>query len=420
VLAGLGGGAGDAQTAELQPGSRFVFDLATWNQGTDDLRGVDAIAVIGNAANGLLLMKSEFGDGVTTLTSGSLGFFGTGRTRIVPYCHTGGLAAFVCVNRSGQLAQLNSPDHQSAKIVRSFLSDTPEWRTIGETPEQNRFLASGGGLLLRYRDAGDHPLQFEKAASPQVDVSVVDKSLVFTDYVATAQPLAVTLTLANNVTAALSVPLVTGSTRAVTVKPGPLINAIFPSAAALFPRSVAPGSLISLYGNQLTTSAGNSDVMVAGQATPVSFAGSEQINTLVPDNASGLVKVQVKNTAGEHTVNLLVEPVAPALFAPALNAVTGALVSLQAPLKRGDYAELFLTGLGATEVRGGLNWAVAMPEVSFGGQPCTVTYAGRAPGFPGLDQINCLISADAQLSDAAPVYVQSRGRVSNVSTLPLR
>jgi uncharacterized protein (TIGR03437 family) len=204
------------------------------------------------------------------------------------------------------------------------------------------------------------------------------------------------------------------------VKPGPLINAIFPSAAALFPRSVAPGSLISLYGNQLTTSAGNSDVIVAGQAPPVSFAGSEQINTLVPDNASGLVKVQVKNTAGEHTVNLLVEPVAPALFAPALNAVTGALVSLQAPLKRGDYAELFLTGLGATEVRGGLNWAVAMPEVSFGGQPCTVTYAGRAPGFPGLDQINCLISADAQLSDAAPVYVQSRGRVSNVSTLPLR
>ncbi len=38
----------DTQLSELMLGSRFLYDLATWNQGTDDLRGVDALAVLGN------------------------------------------------------------------------------------------------------------------------------------------------------------------------------------------------------------------------------------------------------------------------------------------------------------------------------------------------------------------------------------
>jgi len=41
------------QLEELASGSRFLFDLATWNQGTDDLRGIDAIAAVGNGGTGL-------------------------------------------------------------------------------------------------------------------------------------------------------------------------------------------------------------------------------------------------------------------------------------------------------------------------------------------------------------------------------
>ncbi|MBC7924128.1 MAG: hypothetical protein H7039_00575, partial [Bryobacteraceae bacterium] len=41
----------DEQTRELQPGSAFTFDLATWNQGREDLRGVDALAVITNGGS---------------------------------------------------------------------------------------------------------------------------------------------------------------------------------------------------------------------------------------------------------------------------------------------------------------------------------------------------------------------------------
>ena len=37
----------DTQSQQMLRGSTFLFDLATWNQGTDDLRGMDAIAILG-------------------------------------------------------------------------------------------------------------------------------------------------------------------------------------------------------------------------------------------------------------------------------------------------------------------------------------------------------------------------------------
>jgi uncharacterized protein (TIGR03437 family) len=413
-------GGGNVQVAQLAKGSQFIFDLATWNQGMDDLRGVDAIAVLGNSANGLFTMRSRFGDGVTTLTSGSLGFFGPERTRIVPYCHTGGFAAALCSGARGNLAQLNSADHDAARILLSFLNNTDQWRQIGESVEQNALASKGGGLYFRLHDANDRPLAFTKAAATGIgELELETPGLLVNDYFETTSPLALTLTLPS-ATAAANVSLITGSTRAAIAKPGPYIHAIFPSAAALFPRTVAPGSLVSLYGNQLATTSGETQVSIAGRVVPISFANEQQINALLPDDASGLVRATVKNAAGEHSVNLLVEPVAPAVFSAALNAVTGVRVGPQAPLRAGDYVALFATGLGATRADGGLNWAVMMPEVSIGGQPCTVTYAGRAPGFPGLDQINCQLSANVAAGDAVPVLVRSGKRVSNVTTLPVR
>ncbi len=40
-----------SQSAEMIPGSSFLWNLATWNQRVDDLRGVNAIAVVGNAGS---------------------------------------------------------------------------------------------------------------------------------------------------------------------------------------------------------------------------------------------------------------------------------------------------------------------------------------------------------------------------------
>lgn len=74
------------QESEMVLGGQVLWDLATWNQGQEDLRGVDALAIIGNA--GTYGTTANASDGVVSLTSGSLGFAEPDqRTRIVPYCH---------------------------------------------------------------------------------------------------------------------------------------------------------------------------------------------------------------------------------------------------------------------------------------------------------------------------------------------
>ena len=64
------------QSAELVPGSAFLWNLNTWNQHTDDLRGVNAIAIVGNAGTyvnnltGVSLANAS--DGIVSTTSASL------------------------------------------------------------------------------------------------------------------------------------------------------------------------------------------------------------------------------------------------------------------------------------------------------------------------------------------------------------
>ena len=417
----LGGVGGNAQTDELKRGSPFVFDLATWNQGIDDLRGIDAISVLGTTSNStaelLGIMKAGFGDGVTTLTSGSLAFAAPERTRIIPYCHTG-IASPLCSNAKGNIAEINSADHDSVRIILSFLNNTPDWRAIGQAAEQNTFLAKQAGLLVRSRSANDQ-LQTPLSVRIGNDTLSLAAQIAYTELVSVEQPIQLSLALPTGVSSA-TVTVPPAVTRALTIKPGPSIDGIFPSFAAITPRSVAPGSLISIYGRELTATTGGLEVNVAGQPMPVSYSSATQINTLVPANAAGLVKLQVKNGAGEQTVNLFVEPVVPAVFPSALNAVNGALITQQSPIHPGEYVALFVTGLGATTLRDGLNWANVQPEVTVGGQPCAVTFAGRAPGYEGLDQINCQLPVTVQTSDNTQVIVRSATRSANVITLPVR
>ena len=121
------------QSAELIPGSSFLWNLATWNQRVDDLRGVNAIAVIGNAGTyvnnltGVSLANAS--DGIVSTTSASLGFVcqqNDSVTRIVPYCHVDpaaftntALGTFNC--SAPGIANITSESQPTGQIVRSFL-----------------------------------------------------------------------------------------------------------------------------------------------------------------------------------------------------------------------------------------------------------------------------------------------------------
>ena len=154
-LAGIVFGQG-SQFNQMKPGSQFIWDLATWNQFGDDLRGTDALAVIGNAgSNGGL---SNASDGVVALTSGSLDFARPGRTRIVNYCHIslspGVEAAYLGCTGPG-IAYIDSPSHQAYQIVSSFLLDSAVWQSVGTAPAQDQYLSKYGGMVVADVNSND-------------------------------------------------------------------------------------------------------------------------------------------------------------------------------------------------------------------------------------------------------------------------
>jgi uncharacterized protein (TIGR03437 family) len=169
-------------------------------------------------------------------------------------------------------------------------------------------------------------------------------------------------------------------------------------------------------------------VTAGGSPLTLFYTSTTQINALLPDNASGLTAITVENGTGQNTVNVFVGTAAPAIFtqdssgtgpASALKASDQSLVTTANPLQPGDVVELYATGLGLTASSNGLDVALQQPTVTVGGVACPVTFAGAAPGYVGLDQINCTIPLGLTSGASAPVVITSGNRISNTATLAI-
>lgn len=429
----------DIQTEQLSNASLFIFDLATWNQGTDDLRGIDALALIGNGGTGRAVM-SDFDDGVVSLSSGSIGFAIPGRTRVVRYCHTGDAVlatAFLCPIGMDGIAEARSATDMNAAIVLSFLNDTPDWQTLGQAAEQNQFLSIAGGLLARAKSTADLFATIQDASASKT-LNVQGSAVAWTEYLPAQMQ-----NLSMNTGAGVllnSFNLPAGYVSSVTLKNGPFIARVVPSAGVIAPLAVASGMFVSVYGANLAastaqtdplpypTTLGGAQVMINGVPIGIHYVSPSQINAVFPTTAVGLATLTVTSSVGTSTVNVLVRPAAPAIFtqdqrgtgpAAALNGLTNVLVTASAPLRAGDFVSLYVTGLGPVHLVGSLEVADQVPTVTVDGKPCPVSYAGRAPGFVGLDQINCQIPSGIAPTAAAPVFVTSGSR-SNLATLAIQ
>jgi uncharacterized protein (TIGR03437 family) len=414
------------QLDEMASGSQFLFNLGTWNDTTDDLRGIDAIAATGNAGTGLLTGTSGFDDGVVPLTSGSLRFYGSGRTRVLPYCHVsgGGLVSDVglCPGDAKGIADIDSASHDSAQIFVSFLNGTDAWQSVGTAAENDPFLSVDGGLIVGAHAADDSSLNVDSATAGSEKLGPSSDHLGYADKVpAGAISLAVT---SGTTDISASVNLPAGGTEAYLVKPGPLIARVFPAAAANFPLELAPRMLIAIYGSNLASST----VSLNGSTLSLYYDSATQIDAVLPDSASGLAALTVQNGSGKNTVNVYLETAAPAIFtqassgtgpASALKSSDQSLVTAGNPLHPSDSVELYVTGLGLTTLSNGLQVAVQQPTVSVNGVACPVTFAGAAPKYIGLDQIDCTIPLGIAPSSSAPVVITSGDRTSNTATLAI-
>src|SRR5580658_2863272 len=257
-----------------------------------------------------------------------------------------------------------------------------------------------------------------------------------------ALPANTNLPLAVNVSGAAAISstatLGAGTTSAVIAKPGPSITGVVPAGIAQFPRDVAPGAFVTVYGSSLAsmvmqvpqpypTLLGDVQVLVNGTVVPVEYASPTQINFIFAFNGvAGVQQLTVKNSTGQQTVNVVVVPAVPSIFtsnglasgpAAAENAVTGVVIGPNTPLHAGDYVALYLTGIDETITSPfGL-----ISTVTVGGQNCAGQYffAGRVASFVGLDQVNCQIPSGLT-GPAVPVIVTTNGRASNTVTLNIQ
>jgi uncharacterized protein (TIGR03437 family) len=211
------------------------------------------------------------------------------------------------------------------------------------------------------------------------------------------------------------------------------VGAAIPTFALVTPRVVAPGEFISIYGTDFSpaefqamaqpypTMLGPVYVILGSERLRLHYAGPRQINAIVPAQSPlGLQTLVVTNETGFHSIQVLVERTAPAVYGTAVNALTSARVTPEAPIRRGEYLSFYLTGLGVTDRRAdGLDWARETPTVQFGTGTCAVSYAGRSPGYEGLDQINCQVPETITCTDCA-VTVRTAGKTSNTIQVPVR
>jgi uncharacterized protein (TIGR03437 family) len=212
---------------------------------------------------------------------------------------------------------------------------------------------------------------------------------------------------------------------------------------------IAPGGLISLYGEQLSpvslvssqiplpTALGDSCLTVDGLAVPVMFVSPNQINAQLPFEATGNVTFTLFTPGGiSNNFNTVVYTAAPTVF---MNGVAGPqtglpliirvnnnneLVTAADPIHGNDTLVIYLTGLGLTSPRvatgagaplSPLAATVGKPTVTLGGAPLNVTFSGLAPTLVGVYQIDATVPKKITEGLSVPLAISLDGDTTTVN-----
>jgi uncharacterized protein (TIGR03437 family) len=207
--------------------------------------------------------------------------------------------------------------------------------------------------------------------------------------------------------------------------------------------AISPGSLISIFGSDLagiTASApavplpmsiADTSVTVNGVPAPLLFESPGQINAQVPwEIAAGPATVVVRTRGAlSPPVNITVQSAAPGLFinqngyAAALNA-DGSVNSTDNPAAAGSIISVFFTGQGPVAIAvddgaappaGDTDSATSAMLATIGASQAQIQFAGLAPLYPGLAQMNLQVPSLA--SGIYPLTIVIGGVGSNSAQL---
>jgi uncharacterized protein (TIGR03437 family) len=223
--------------------------------------------------------------------------------------------------------------------------------------------------------------------------------------------------------------------------------------------SMAPNALASLYGSNLAaavasaqsqppaTALGGVTVTVTDSAgvarnAPLLYVSPGQINFEIPDGAApGVATIKLAGSGAGQIYEGAIQAVAPALFTmngagtgvAAATAISvpansqtqnpvqvfqcGTTGCIATPIVLASDATVYLTLYGSAirNLSSLANVALAVNGVSL-----PVLYAGPAPGFAGLDQVNVSLPLNLRGSGASNVTLTVDGQTSNVVTMNIQ
>jgi uncharacterized protein (TIGR03437 family) len=199
---------------------------------------------------------------------------------------------------------------------------------------------------------------------------------------------------------------------ATTSATAPAATIAVVNAASLATGPIAPGEIITVFGSGF--GATGTQLLFDGKAATLFYTSATQINALAPAtlsaNSSSMLSVVVNGTAVAES-STPVASAAPGIFttasgtgeAAAINYPDGSLNSAANPAPRGSIVSFYATGQGSS------SGAVTL---TVGGYQAQLLYAGPAPGFPGLMQINALIPGGFLGPGIQPVVLSIGGATS--------
>jgi uncharacterized protein (TIGR03437 family) len=236
------------------------------------------------------------------------------------------------------------------------------------------------------------------------------------------------------------------------VAPGGVLNA----ASYQLQGSLAPGSLISIFGSllaqgavsapalPLTNSLAGSSVSIAGRTLPLLYAGPNQVNAMIPYdlpiNATHQVIVQrgtaisipqpvgvISSQSGIFTQDLSGKGAGIIVRVTADG--TQSVVSTDNPAHAFEALVIYCAGLGDVSPRqvagqqatfSPLSQTIDPVTVTIGGLDAPVAFAGVTPGFTGLYQVNAYVPSGVTPGDNVPLVITQAGRTSPPVSISVR
>lgn len=228
------------------------------------------------------------------------------------------------------------------------------------------------------------------------------------------------------------------------------IDAVVNAAGSTPENAVAPGSIVSVYGDNLAPSvqAGPASplaqtlagvtVSVGDRFLPLLFVSPGQINVELPsDLASGMQTLKVRQTGlPDAAADFTVQRNAPGLFYQELTGqafaimlhADGSLVSPASPARRGELVTLLGTGFGPYQPQPPDGFAVPgtvlyplkdTVELVCGDKTITPEFAGAAQGRVGVAAVKFRIADPLPQASTIEIKARVNGHESNTVLVPL-